>query len=131
MKAKTIWTCNKCGQEIDMLIDRGEVVHHNNGLICDGKFIPKEWVSLDEHNELADFTMMLWTELFASDCPKERFKELTDRLGEFFPSPSPLVACKKPLTKAKEGRAKRGFVKEVKPISDASLALPKSKRKVK
>ena len=85
-----------------------------DSLLCGGEL----WVSLDElRKELVHLF------LFRKDCSKVCW---TDFLDELFSSPSPLVACKKPLTKAKEGRAKERLIP--KKLGDgaipSSLALP-------
>ena len=82
-----------------------------------GTDLSSKWVSLDElRKELVHLF------LFRKDCSKVCW---TDFLDELFSSPSPLVACKKPLTKAKEGRAKdenSGSLNNR--CNDKSLALP-------
>jgi hypothetical protein len=72
--------------------------------------INRKWVSLDELQKVFDEQRELVKRL-------EKEKQLTWQQAdaclsqlivleqEFFPSPSPLVACKKPLTKVREGRA--------------------------
>lgn len=44
--SKTIWTCEKCG--IEQFRKSPYHFKPNSGVNCDGKFVPKKWVCLEE-----------------------------------------------------------------------------------